>query len=108
MPSDHQRRTFLLPTRPQLLNQVPPGAQQLTLPDFWNVPHFGHVNVLAVVEVTDGVLLTEVLIGVLAMSSRSGIDQRIGYWRVPCVMDGVYTVRDIDPVVPPNMPTLLA
>ena len=72
------------------------------------MPHFGHVNVVAVVEVADGVLLAGVLIGVLAMSSRSGIDQRNAYWRVPCVVAGVHTVWDIDPADPTNMPTLLA
>jgi len=53
-----------LPAPPQFLNQAPPGAQQLTLPDFLDVPHFGHFIVLAIVEVMAGVLI---------MSSRSGI-----------------------------------
>ena len=66
MPSDHLCSTSLLPGPPQFLYQAPPGAQQLTRPDFSNVPHFGHVIALATVGVMDGVL-----IGVLLMSSRS-------------------------------------
>ena len=59
-----------MPAPPQFLNQAPPGAQQLTLPDFLNVPHFGHVIVLAIVEVMAGVLvLTGVAIDGRAFSS---------------------------------------
>ena len=61
-PSDHLWPTFLLPALPQFLNQVPPGAQQLTLPDFLNVPHLGHAIVLAIVPRT--------------ISSRTGIHSR--------------------------------
>ena len=43
MPSAQLWSTFSLIELPQFLNQAPPGAQQLTLPDFLNVPHFGHV-----------------------------------------------------------------
>ena len=71
------------------------------------MPHFGHVIVLAVTEVMDGVL-TDVLIGVLAMSSRSGIGRRDRYWRVPCVVVDGHTVRDMDPGEPSNMSILLA
>ena len=71
-PSDHLWLTFLLWTPPQFLNQAPPGAQQLFLPDFSNLPHLGHVIGLVIVEVMAGVL-TEVAIGVLTISSRSGI-----------------------------------
>ena len=67
-PSNHLCSTFLLPGLPQFLYQAPPGAQQLTRPDFSNVPHFGHVIISAIVKVMDGVL-----IGVLVMSSRSMI-----------------------------------
>ena len=74
-PSDHMCSTLLLPRPPQFLNQAPPGAQQLTLPDFRNVPHIGHVIERSMVEVITGVL-TAVLIGVLAMSSRSDIGRR--------------------------------
>ena len=42
------------------------------------MPHFGHANVLAVIEVMDGVP-TDVLIGVLPMSSRSGIVRSDAY-----------------------------
>ena len=66
------------PVLPQFLYQAPPGAQQLTLPDLRNVPHFGHDIVLAIVEVMAGVL-TDVVIGVLPMSSRSGIGRRGTY-----------------------------
>ena len=62
--------TFLLRTPPQLLYQAPPGEQQLLLPDFANVPHLGQVIVLAIVEMMPDVL-TDVAIGVLAISSRS-------------------------------------
>ena len=97
----------MLPTPPHFLNQAPPGAQQLTLPDRRNVPHFEHVNVLAVAEVIGGVL-TDVLIGVRAMSSRSVIGRRDTYCRVLCVVANVHTVRDIDPDEPLNMSFLLA
>ena len=40
--------------------------------------HFGHVTALTVVKGDAGVL-TDVLIGVLAMSSRSGIGRRDAY-----------------------------
>ena len=71
-PSNHLWSTFLLRAPPQFLNQAPPGAQQLYLPDFSNVPHLGHVIVLVTVEVTAGSVLTDVAIGVLTISSRSG------------------------------------
>ena len=58
---------FLWLTPPQFLNQAPPGAQQLTLPDFANLPHLRHVIVLAIVEV---------IAGVLTISSRSGTGRR--------------------------------
>merc|ERR1719331_1174570 len=92
MPSDHPWSTFLLPIPPQFLNQVPPGAQQLTLPDFLNVPHLGHVIVLAIVART--------------ISSRLRVDlRRAGYRRVG---SGAQVSRDIDPDEPSNMPSLLA
>ena len=95
-PSNHLCSTFLLPAPPQFLYQAPPGAQQLTRPDFSNVPHFGQVIVLTIVGVMDGML-----IGVLVMSSRSGIGRRDAYRRVfcmvPSVSPDVHTVCDIDP-----------
>ena len=42
-PSNHLWSKILLRTPPPFLNQAPPGAQQLSLPDFSNVLHFGHV-----------------------------------------------------------------
>ena len=72
VPSIQLWSTFLLPAPPQFLYQAPPGAQQLTLPDFPNVPHFTHVVVLGIGVVMYG-MLTGVVIGFLAMSSRSGI-----------------------------------
>ena len=97
-PSDHLRTKLLLPSPPQFLNQAPPGAQQLSLPDFRNAPHVGHVIVF---EVIDGGL-ADVLIGVLAMSSRSGIEYRRGSGiecrRESCCLTGVlHADRDIDP-----------
>ena len=35
--------TFALSPLPHILNQAPPGAQQLARPDFLKVPHLGHV-----------------------------------------------------------------
>ena len=67
MPSNHLCSTFPFPDPPHFLYQAPLGAQQLNRPDFSNVPHFGHVIVLMIVVVIDGVLA-----GVLVMmSSRS-------------------------------------
>ena len=74
---------FLLPAPPQLLYQAPPGAQQLTLPDLRNVPHFGHATALATVEVAGGVR---------TISSRSGM----------------HTVADSDPRELENMAIFLA
>ena len=65
------------------------------------MPHLGHVISLVIVEVMDGVL-TDVVIGILAMSSRSGIGLRM-------VGTDVHTVREIDPGDEPvNMRCLLA
>ena len=92
MPSVHVWPTFALPMPPQVLNQAPPGAQQLVLPDFKNVPHFGHAIVLAIVKAMDDVL-TDTMIGVLAMSSRLGISVVTG-------------IPSIDPDEPANMSNL--
>ena len=107
-PSIHLCSTFLLPAPPQFLNQAPPGAQQLARPDFSNMPHFGHIIVLALVMVTNGVL-----IGVLRMSSRSGFGRRDTYRRVLFLtgsvrFPGVHASRDIDPGEPENMSSLFA
>ena len=110
-PSIHLCSTFLFPAPPQFLNQAPPGAQQLTLPDFSNVPHFGHVIVLAFAAVMVGVL-TDAVIGVCTTSSRSGNGRRVMCWRVAGVVAGVetdvHTVTGIDPDEPINIPILLA
>ena len=110
-PSDHLCSTLLLPTLPQLLNQAPPGAQQLALPDFSKMPHFEHVIRFAVVEVVDSVL-SEMAIGVLTTSSLSGIGRRDTYECVTRTLVGVgidtHTVWDIDPNECTNMLALLA
>ena len=49
MPSFHVWSKFVLPVPPQFLNQEPPRAQQLALPDFWMMPHFGHKVMTGVV-----------------------------------------------------------
>ena len=46
MPSAHVWSNFLSPAFPQLLNQAPPRAQQLLLPDFFVVTHLGHTTLL--------------------------------------------------------------
>ena len=43
MPSLHVWSNFVLPAFPQLLNQAPPRAQQLRLPDFLLAPHLTHL-----------------------------------------------------------------
>ena len=104
-PSNHWwSSTFLLSVPPQFLYQAPPGAQQLTLPDFKNVPHFGHVTVFVIVGVTV-VVLSNVGIGVRAISSRSGIGRRVTYWLAGT---DAHTVCEIDPVEPANMKSFLA
>ena len=65
-PSDHLWAIFLLPTAPQLLNQAPPGAQQLNLPDFFLITHLGHtrpIDAVMVSVVTDVVSIPAVVMG---------------------------------------------
>ena len=50
MPSIHVWSTCVSPTSPQFLNQAPPRAQQLRLPNFLTVPHLGQAE-LTIVEV---------------------------------------------------------
>ena len=57
----------MLPTPPQFLYQAPPGAQQLTRPDFLNVPHFVHA---IFAEARPGVV-NNVVNGVLATCHRA-------------------------------------
>ena len=75
------------------------------------MPHSPHAIVLAVIEGMDRIL-TDVVIGVLTMSSRSIIGRRDIYWRVDRVVaragTEMHTVRDIDPDEPPNIKLLLA
>ena len=85
MPSIHLCSIFLFPAPPQFLNQEPPGAQQLTRPDLSNVPHFGHVIILTIIVVMAGVL-TDVVIDVCTISSRSGSGRRVACLRVTCVV----------------------
>ena len=105
-PSIHLCSIFLFPPPPQFLNQAPPGAQQLIRPDFANVPHFGHVIAVAIVNVTAGVVVGE------CISSRSGNGRRVTCWRVASVISSVgvhvHTVRDIDPDEPVNMSFFIA
>ena len=57
-PSNQVCPTFVSPTLPQFRFQAPPGAQQLTRPDFLNVPQFGHIETPS--------LFSDVVIGVIA------------------------------------------
>ena len=102
VPSTQLWSTFLLSAPPQFLYQAPPGAQQLALPDFTNVPHFGHILVLAIVGE-----MTAVLAIMWAISSRSGSG-----WRAASVVAdtwvGVHTFRDIDPDDPSNVSSFVA
>ena len=86
MPSDQLCSAFLLPTPPQFLYQAPPGAQQLTRPDFPNVLHMGHPIVLVIVEV-----MADVAMAVLPIRPRI-----------------MHTVRDIDPGDPSKISVFVA
>jgi len=66
-PSNQLWDTFLSPAPPQVLYQAPPGAQQLTRPDFLNVAQFGHISTA---EAMSGVV-SDVVIGVLAICHRA-------------------------------------
>ena len=48
MPSAHVWSNFGSPASPQFLNQAPPRAQQLCLPDFLVIPHLVQVSMLVV------------------------------------------------------------
>ena len=52
-------------------------------------------------------VLTTVVIGMRAISSRSGIGRRVAYWRVTGVWTAAHTVSEIDPDEPANMSPLL-
>ena len=49
MPSAHVWSKFISPTSPQLLNQPPPRAQQLRLPDFLVLLHLRHPLLLLII-----------------------------------------------------------
>ena len=70
------------------------------------MPHLGHVTIFMTVEPVAGVL-TDVVIGVLAISSRSGFDRLDTSCCGTCLVAGVeadvHTVGDIDPEEPSNM-----
>ena len=59
MPSYHVWSRFALPVLPQFLNQEPPKPQQLVLPDFLMVPHFGHTKLVVIMAVVSGVYVHE-------------------------------------------------
>ena len=67
------------------------------------MPHLRHVIILTLAEVMTGVL-ADAVVGVLTMSSRSGIGRR----GMAVVGSAVHTVRDIDPDDPTNMSFLFA
>ena len=94
-PSSQLCSVFPLLVAPQFLYQAPPGAQQLTRPDFLNVPQSGH---FLIAKATPGTVV-DIVIGVLAIrhcaSHRCEDDLRQGY-------------RGIDPDEPKNMSFLLA
>ena len=48
-PSIHVCSTSALSAAPQFLNQAPPAAQQLRLPDFLMLPHLEHTGLIVVV-----------------------------------------------------------
>ena len=48
MPAIHVCSVLELPLVPQFLNQAPPGAQQLSLPDLWMTAHLGHTGAILV------------------------------------------------------------
>ena len=54
LPSIHVCSVLEFPLVPQLSDQAPPGAQQLSLPDFLMAAHLGHTGAI-LVAVTAGV-----------------------------------------------------
>ena len=92
----------MLPAPPQFSNQVPPGAQQLTLPDLLKMPHCGHAIVSGFTEPIAGVP-TGAVIDVLATRSRSANGRRKFAYSV-----GGQSLHSTDPDEPSKMSTLLA
>ena len=70
-PSDQLYSTPASTATPHFLNQAPPGAQQLSLLECLNVPHFAHATVLVIADILNA-LVTDVLNDVFAINSRSG------------------------------------
>ena len=113
---------FLFPVSPHFLYQAPPGAQQLTLPDFLNVAHFGHVILLGTVEVTASRLTAAVIsLSITGISTRSVNGWRVTYLYIfiflyiscvvrveACAEVDVHPVCNIDPDDPSNISSLLA
>ena len=104
-PSNHLCSAVLVPAPPQFLYQAPPGAQQLALPEFLNVPHFGHVIPLLDDVVTSVLVFTAVVTGAPSIRSRSELGRCDIYGRV---VVKVHASDDIDPYEPVNMAFLLA
>ena len=52
-PSTHVCSVLELPLVPQFPNQAPPGAQQLSLPDFLMEAHLGHMGAILVSVTVD-------------------------------------------------------
>ena len=98
---------------PQFLYHAPPGAQQLTRPDFTNVPHSGHAIDDVIIDVATVDVAVEVLVdtpvGLLAGPVVGEMVEAVA--RV--VIDVVYTAFitlfskhndfDIDPDEPTNI-----
>ena len=70
IPSAHVWPNFLSPISPQSLNQAPPWAQQLRLPDLVKVPHFMHLLLLLLLAPPIGDVLT-VMSGSIWMCTRT-------------------------------------
>ena len=76
MPSIHRYGKLASPKSPHFLNQVPPGAQQLSLPDFLIVPHWGQTLCGTVGGTTGLPMGRAVLMG--SMGSDYGME-RLGH-----------------------------
>ena len=74
-PSNHVCSTS--PPLPQLLNQVPPGAQQLSLPDFLMVAHLEQIMELIVVTVV--AVAAYVGMWVLGQRNKESGDQLVSF-----------------------------
>ena len=72
-PSNHVCSTS--PPLPQCLNQAPPGAQQLSLPDFLMVLHLEHMEPIAATVVT---VVAEVGMRVLCLRKK-GTDRLVSF-----------------------------